>query len=170
MQWENVTIKRERIKLSELISLTADQLSAMEQPIFSIDHVQIPIYGDLREAAKWYQNMFGVGDSLPSTGDDCWFAGIPTGRGNLFLFRTGDANSKANFLRDGKEFPVIMFKTFQIDSIYRKLQHANVQIVSFDEANEENQKHFRFLKFYDPWGNMLGFIQDPLNVPWYGTR
>jgi hypothetical protein len=85
--------------MSEQTALTPEQLSAMEHPVFSIDHVQIPIYGDLLKAAEWYQTMFGVGDSLPRPDDDCWFAGIPTGRGNL-----------------------------------------------------------------------LGFIQDPLNVPWFSTR
>lgn len=155
--------------MSEQVKLTQEQLNAMENPIFSIDHVQIPICGDLLEAAEWYQTMFGVGDNLPSSKDDCWFAGIPTGRGNLFLFKTNDSNSKTAFLKDGTEFPIIMFKTFQIDSIYHKLLERKVNITSFDKPIE-GQHHFRFLKFYDPWGNMLGFIQDPPTVPWYGAR
>ncbi|NIK79737.1 hypothetical protein FHS15_004904 [Paenibacillus castaneae] len=38
--------------MSEITILTPEQLSAMESDIFSIDHVQIPIYGDLLQAAE----------------------------------------------------------------------------------------------------------------------
>ncbi|NIK79738.1 hypothetical protein FHS15_004905 [Paenibacillus castaneae] len=113
--------------------------------------------------------MFGVGENLPSANDDAWFAGIPTSKGNLFLLKTEESNSNANFSNDGREFPVIMFKTFKIDSIHQKLQEQNVRIAAFDEP-KDGEDYFRFLKFYDPWGNMLGFIQDPVTVPWYGTR
>ncbi|MCR2823723.1 VOC family protein [Lederbergia panacisoli] len=156
--------------MSEHTILRQEQLNEMESPIFSIDHVQIPICGDLQQAAEWYQNMFGVGDNLPSPYDDCWFAGIPTSRGNLFLIKTDDADSKASFNKAGKEFPVIMFKTFRIDEIHKKLLVDNVKIVAYDEEKDENKDHFRFLTFYVLWGNLLGFIQDPPSVPWYGTR
>jgi|GEM_PF-3052961 len=151
-------------------ALTREQIKNMENPIFSIDHVQIPIKGDLRQAAEWYQSLFGVGDSLPSPDDDTWFAGIPTVRGNIFLWKTNDHSSNTSFTREGSEFPIIMFKTFQIDELYKRLFESGCRISSFDPPTEDNINQFRFLKFYDKWGNMLGFIQDPPTVPWYGVK
>jgi len=156
--------------MSKENALTQEQIKNMGNPIFSIDHVQIPIKGDLRQAAEWYQSLFGVGDNLPSPDDDTWFAGIPTGRGNLFLWKTDDDSSNTSFRRGGAEFPIIMFKTFQIDDLYDRLIKSGCRIHSYDSPNDDNKDHFRFLKFYDKWGNMLGFIQDPSTVPWYGLK
>jgi catechol 2,3-dioxygenase-like lactoylglutathione lyase family enzyme len=157
--------------MSENQVLSPDQLARMNSPIFSIDHVQIPINGDLAEAAAWYQTMFGVGDQLPGPADDIWFAGIPTERGNLMLWKTTDNTSSGmSFRREGTDVPIVMFKTFQLDELHARLIGSGNRIVSYDEPSEGNRVHFRFLKFYDHWGNLLGFIQDPPTVPWYGTR
>ncbi|MFE5320606.1 VOC family protein [Paenibacillus sp. NPDC056579] len=142
--------------------------AALEKPIFSIDHVQIPIAGNLLEAAEWYKKILGVEGKPPKLEADAWFAGV--GRGNIMLWKTNDVTSKANFMKNEEEMPVIMFKTFQIDSIHEKLLEEGARIVKFVPAKEDPKGHWRFLKFYDPWGNMLGFIQDPPDVPWYGTR
>lgn len=57
----------------------------------------------------------------------------------------------------------------KIDNLYKKLSEANIRVVSYDEQTEDDD-NVRFLKFYDPRGNYLGFIQDPPTVSWNGTK
>lgn len=110
-----------------------------------ISHVQIPVK-NLEEAALWYiTNLTNFGKFA--------IIGFKEDKTHIFLWQSSDKES-STFSVNGEPFPSIGFQVEDMDELCRKLSEAGVKVHGNPQAppGEEDR---RFLKFFDPDGNML---------------
>ncbi|MCQ6559349.1 VOC family protein [Paenibacillus mendelii] len=121
------------------------------KPLLQFEFVQLPV-PNVIEAAKWYIEHLGfLCDRLPDPGVDMCFMNLPEG-GLVILKEEQDLNIK-DFGRFRNESG-FYFKTQQIETVRDYLQSIGVEIHLYDDNG------FKFLTFSDPYGNVLGLIQD----------
>lgn len=122
----------------------------------SLFHMQIPV-SSVREAAAWYAEHLGFAASEHQGGKTA-FLNLPSGP-MLMLWETPDATS-ANFTVKGETFPVLLYRTSEIHQLHDKLAELGVNITFF-----QDEGFGWVLKFYDPFGNMWGVIQEYERLP-----
>ncbi|UVI28961.1 VOC family protein [Paenibacillus spongiae] len=123
----------------------------LEKPLLQLEFVQLPV-PNVIEAAKWYIEHLGfLCDRIPDPGVDMCFMGLPEG-GLIILKEEPDLQMK-DFGRFRNESG-FYFKTRQIESIRDYLQSIGVEIHLYADNG------FKFLTFSDPYGNVLGLIED----------
>ncbi len=117
----------------------------------AIDHVQLPV-SDAREAVEWYVSRLGF-EATDVLRDDLAVVRLPTGP-TLFLWRTNDQTT-ANFTKDGEIMPAIGVSCHDIIRLRNTLEAAGASITYFSREGL-----YTFLKFLDPYGNMIVAHQD----------
>ncbi|MBD3918462.1 VOC family protein [Paenibacillus sp. PR3] len=123
----------------------------MKQPIIS--HVQVPVT-DLDQAVEWYCNIFGC----RLEGNFGVFASVTFGNEvNLFLWKTEDV-STANFTVGGEAYPVFGVEVDDMDALSLKLEASGVKQTDGIVTDGEGR---RFLKFQDPFGNLIVTHEEP---------
>ncbi|SFJ83120.1 hypothetical protein SAMN02799624_06174 [Paenibacillus sp. UNC496MF] len=123
----------------------------IEHPVIS--HVQVPVT-DLNRAVEWYTDVFGW-ESEGNFGD---FASLRLGnRVNLFLWKTEDETT-ANFTVGGEEYPVLGVEVIDIEGLAGKAEGSGTEILGGIVADEDGR---RFLKFRDPFGNLIVIHEEP---------
>ena len=121
------------------------------KPLLQLEFVQFPV-PNVIEAAKWYIEHLGfLCDRLPDPGVDMCFMNLPEG-GLIILKEERDLEIK-DFGRFRNESG-FFFKTRQIEATRDYLQSIGVEIHMYDDNG------FKFLTFSDPYGNVLGLIED----------
>ncbi|MFK7695486.1 VOC family protein [Paenibacillus sp. HJGM_3] len=114
-------------------------------------HMQIPV-PKLADAIEWYVDHLGFVLTGKTDGVHA-FLELPDGP-MLMLWETKDATS-ANFTVNGVTFPVLLYQTEEIHALHRRLADLGVTIPFF-----QDEGFGWVLKFYDPFGNMWGVIQE----------
>lgn len=119
-------------------------------------HMQIPV-PSLDAAIDWYGKHLGFVLTGKRDGAHA-FLNLPSGP-MLMLWETADATS-ANFTVKGETFPVLLYQTHDIHQLHEKLSELGVEITFF-----RDEGFGWVLKFYDPFGNMWGVIQEHDRLP-----
>ncbi|MBO7745084.1 VOC family protein [Paenibacillus sp. MWE-103] len=123
----------------------------MERPVIS--HVQVPVT-DLNRAVAWYTDVFGW-ELEGNFGD---FASVRLGnRVNLFLWKTEDETT-ANFTVGGVAYPVLGVEVSDIEGLAGKVEGSGAKILGGIVTDEDGR---RFLKFRDPFGNLIVTHEEP---------
>lgn len=117
-----------------------------------VSHVQLPVAGTA-EAAAWYCENLGFSCSNGPRSDLAILA-LSSGPA-LFLWQTA-ADTTANFDKNGEVMPAIGFETDDIDGLRAHLESIGATITTWHTDPTVGT----FLKFLDPWGNMLVVHQD----------
>jgi predicted transcriptional regulator YdeE/catechol 2,3-dioxygenase-like lactoylglutathione lyase family enzyme len=117
-----------------------------------VTHVQLPV-GDLRQAIEWYTGTLGFDVYHDSNGDHAILS-LKDGP-TLFLWETSDP-TRANFVRGGGPMPTIGISCRNAEELRQRVIDSGAQIDSMHV-----EPHFAtFLKFFDPFGNMIVAHQD----------
>jgi catechol 2,3-dioxygenase-like lactoylglutathione lyase family enzyme len=122
-----------------------------------VSHVQLPV-ASTTDAVTWYCDNLG----FTCPGDyrtDLAVLVLPSGP-TLFLWQT-DVDTTANFDKNGEVMPAIGFETDDIDGMRAHLDSIGATITTW----HVDPRAGTFLKFLDPWGNMLVVHQDPRPRP-----
>lgn len=123
----------------------------MKQPVIS--HVQVPVT-DLDQAVEWYCNLFGC----RLEGNFDVFASVTFGNEvNLFLWKTEDGTT-ANFIVNGEEYPVFGVEVDDMDAFSLKVEASGVKQIGDIVTDGEGR---RFLRFQDPFGNLIVTHEEP---------
>jgi catechol 2,3-dioxygenase-like lactoylglutathione lyase family enzyme len=129
-----------------LVSLTFKQ-----PPLQNVDFVQLPV-PDVVEASQWYIEHLGFTymNNEPKPGDDMCFMVLSEG---TFIILKEEKETQGLKFNEGTA--AVWFKTKQIAALHDYLQTIGARISFFD-----NGSGFKFLSFFDPYGNAIGVIQD----------
>jgi hypothetical protein len=104
---------------------------------------------DVVEASKWYVEYLGFQCDPPKANSDMCFMGLPEG-GLIILNQAKTPNDCRRYCNTSGFF----FKTDQIEDFRDYFQLNNIEIIDYVDNG------FKFLTFRDPYGNVLGIIQD----------
>lgn len=113
-------------------------------------HVQIPVR-NIDESVRWYVEHLGFRE-LEGRSERHAFLSTEDGL-MLMLWRTADSTA-ANFTVDGETFPVLLYRTHDINGLHDRLNRLGVKITFF-----RDEGFGWVLKFLDPNDNMWGVIQ-----------
>lgn len=123
----------------------------LKQPVIS--HVQVPVK-DLDRAVEWYCDIFGC----RLEGNFGVFASVTFGNEiNLFLWKTEDGTT-ANFTVDGEDYPVLGVEVDGMDALSGKVEASGVKLTGGIVTDDDGR---RFLKFQDPFGNLIVTHEEP---------
>lgn len=124
----------------------------MKQPFIS--HVQVPV-NDLDRAVEWYCGVFGCRVE-GNFGD---FASVKFGNDvDLFLWKTED-RTIANFTVGGEEYPVLGVEVDDMEALAGKVEASGgVKLMGGIVTDDDGR---RFLKFHDPFGNLIVTHEEP---------
>jgi catechol 2,3-dioxygenase-like lactoylglutathione lyase family enzyme len=117
-----------------------------------VTHVQVPVQ-DVQKAVEWYTKYLGCETDMVSETNAIlrWTTG-PT----IFLWKTTDQTT-STFTVNGEPFPTIGIETLDMAGFKNYLEDAGIQSQLFlHEA-----PGYKFLKFFDPDGNMFVIHEDP---------
>lgn len=129
----------------------------MSKPMLDrLIHMQIPV-PHLEEAVSWYEKFLGFKVGGKRDGAHA-FMNLPSGP-MLMLWETSDTTS-ANFTVQGETFPTLLYQTNRIHELYSQLKELGVEITFY-----QDEGFGWVLKFYDPYGNMWGVIQEKQRIP-----
>lgn len=115
-----------------------------------ISHVQIPVK-NLEEAASWY--ITNLDCTLHANFGEFAIIGFKEDKTHIFLWQSSDMET-STFTVNGEPFPSIGFQVEDMDELCRKLFEAGVKVHGDPQA-PSGEEGRRFLKFFDPDGNML---------------
>jgi catechol 2,3-dioxygenase-like lactoylglutathione lyase family enzyme len=122
--------------------------AARESRLFeTIDHVQLPV-PSTRLAVDWYTRILGF-EATDAFDEDMAVVRLASGP-TLFLWRTRD-ETPANFTKDGEIMPSFGIGCNSIVRLQVILEARHARIISL-EIDPEGRS---FLKFLDPFGNMI---------------
>ncbi|OBZ16417.1 VOC family protein [Bacillus sp. FJAT-26390] len=115
-----------------------------------ISHVQIPVT-NLVEAAAWYSTYLDC--TLHANFGELAIISFKEDKTNIFLWQTSDGSS-STFTVNGEPFPTIGFQVDDMDALCKKISEAGVKVHG-DPLAPPVEEGRRFLKFFDPDGNLL---------------
>lgn len=115
-----------------------------------ISHVQIPVK-NLEDAAKWYKNVLDC--TIHANFGEFSIVSFKEDQTHIFLWQTSDGIT-STFTVNGEPFPTIGFQVDDMDEICRRISEAGVKVQG-DPLARPVEEGRRFLKFYDPDGNLL---------------
>ncbi|WP_020579607.1 VOC family protein [Actinopolymorpha alba] len=125
----------------------------MNSTLREISHVQLPV-ANTADAVAWY--CANLGFTCPNGyRTDLAILRLPSGP-TLFLWQT-DADTTANFDKNGEVMPAVGFETEDIGGLRSHLESIGAPITTWHVDPGAGT----FLKFLDPWGNLLVVHQDP---------
>ena len=117
-----------------------------------VTHVQVPVR-DVTQATDWYCKYLNCEViQVHPTNAILRFGTGPT----IFLWQTSDLTA-ATFTVNGEPFPAIGIETKDMDSLVSLLASAGVEIHQLPGDIPGR----RFMKFFDPDGNMFVVHQEP---------
>lgn len=151
---KELEIKR-RIYIRISVLFCADSIDLTKEEgvsgmLLQLEHMQIPV-SDLEQAIAWYTMHLGF--KLEGKHEHVHaFLTLPEGP-MLMLWETKD-NTAAHFTVNGKDMPVLLYRTEQIHELHNLLAGLGSTITYYRDDG------FGWvLKFYDPFGNLWGAIQ-----------
>ena len=116
-----------------------------------IDHNQVPVM-DLDQSIDWYVRILGF-TLVDKPNDDLAVLSLSSGS-TLLLWKSTD-KTRANFVKNGEITPVIFFETKDIKKLQDNLIEHDVKIASITDEG-----FAKFMRFYDPNGNLFGVIEN----------
>lgn len=120
-----------------------------------ISHSQVPV-SNLEESIQWYSMFLGCREKA----NYGTFAIMEFNNGpDIFLWKTND-NTSSTFTVNGEDFPTVGIDTDNMDNFLRILKQGKTKII---EIPFDDSSNMRFVKFYDPDGNMFVVVQEIQN-------
>jgi len=127
--------------------------SKSDEAFAGIGGGSIPIAGarkNLWLAGEWYKQHLdaAVGTPNESNRDIGLLDGVA---GRIIV---GNEQSRAHFISNGRRIACFCFWTSDINEVHTRLKNGGVEIESFDTGAGS-------LTFFDPFGNLIGLVQQP---------
>jgi catechol 2,3-dioxygenase-like lactoylglutathione lyase family enzyme len=115
-----------------------------------IVQIYIPVI-DIRESVDWYVTVFGFTIIAENEEE----ANLKANHGPLLFLTKVPTVKSLTYTDNGREWPIVSFKTSDLDRFYKRMQDLNIHCGEIDIYGEGINGPYRDLEITDPNGHII---------------